>query len=95
MREQQDRLFGMVDAIVGEVGLIVEDERDAVAAGDVRRRDDGDRAPVDLGTVLDAADPAARRRAPDRHAMQHPRQRHVIDVVRLAGDLLRSVATGR
>ena len=45
--EQDDRLFGMVDDVVGEVGLVVDDQRDPVVAGDVGGRDDGELVPGD------------------------------------------------
>ena len=35
MRQQHDRLFRVIDDVVGQVRLIVEDQRDAVAAGNV------------------------------------------------------------
>ena len=57
MREQQDRLLGVIDALVGEVGLVVGDERDGVLAGDVAGGDDRDLVPGDAGAEADAADP--------------------------------------
>ena len=38
VREQHDRLFGVIDDVVGEVRLIVEDQRDAVARRECRLR---------------------------------------------------------
>ena len=38
VREQHDRLLGVIDDVVGEARLIVEDQRDAVGAGNVARR---------------------------------------------------------
>ena len=40
MREQHDRLLGVVDALGREVRLIVDDQRDDVVAGDVGGGDD-------------------------------------------------------
>ena len=39
------------------------------------------------GIEVDAEDAAARDLAADGHAVQHARQRDVVDVARLAGDL--------
>ena len=49
VREQHDRLFGVVDAVVGEARLVVDDERDAVDAGNVGGRDDDELVPGNVG----------------------------------------------
>ena len=38
MREQHDRLFGVIDDVVRQAGLVVEDERDAIGRRDVLAR---------------------------------------------------------
>ena len=48
MRQQHDGLFRMVDAIGGQARLVVEDERDAVGAGNVSRGDDDEVGPGDV-----------------------------------------------
>ena len=63
--EEDDRLFGMVDGLVGEVGLIVDDQRDDVRAGDVGGGDDDELVPGDARLEVDVADDAARRRTAD------------------------------
>ncbi len=75
MREQDDRLFGVVDDAVGEVGLVVEDERDAVGAGDVFRGDDDELVPRDAFVEDDVADAPARRGAADGRAVEHAGER--------------------
>ena len=55
MREKHDRLFRMVDAIGRQARLVVEDERDAVGAGNVSGGDDGEVGPGNVGLEVDAA----------------------------------------
>jgi hypothetical protein len=87
VREQQDRFFGMIHAPVGEAGLIVHDQRDAIAARDVGRCDDRHLLPGSGTTEGDAGDDAARNSASDRDAVQHARHCEVIDVARLSRHL--------
>jgi hypothetical protein len=87
VRQQDDRLLGMVDVSVGEVRLVVRDERDDVAPRHVSRGDDGDLIPGDGGIEVDLVEDAARDGAADRRAVQHAGQRQIVDVPRLAGDL--------
>ena len=60
MREEYDGLFGMIHEFVREAGLIVDDQRDAVFAGNVFCGDDGEFGPGNAGTEMHAADAAAR-----------------------------------
>ena len=87
MGEEDDGFFRMVDGLAREVGLIVDDQRDDVRAGNVGGRDDDELVPGHARLELDAADDAARRLAADGDAVQHPRQHQVVDVARLTGDL--------
>ncbi len=87
MREQDDGLFRMVHAIVREVRLIVDDERDAIDARNVGRRDDREARTGTGRAEVDAPDVAARRGTSDSDPVQHPRQREIVHVARLAGDL--------
>ena len=59
MREQHNRLLGVVDVCMGEVRLVVEDQRDDVAAGDVGRGDDREFIPGDAVAVADVSNGAA------------------------------------
>ena len=54
--EEDDRLFGVVDDVAGEVGLIVDDQRDDVRARDVVGGDDGELVPGDARLEIDVAD---------------------------------------
>ena len=87
VREEDDRLLGVIDPGVGEVRLIVGDQRDDVLAGNVAGANDGELVPRKRGIEANLADRAARDRAPDGRAVQHPGQRQVVDVAGLARDL--------
>ena len=47
MRQQQNRLLGMIHRSIGQTRLIVFNQRDVVLAGNVLRRDDDKLVPVD------------------------------------------------
>ena len=61
MGEEDDGFFRMVDGLAREVGLIVDDQRDDVRAGNVGGRDDDELVPGHARLEIDAADDAARR----------------------------------
>ncbi len=90
VREQQDRLRDVPDHVLGQARLIVDDERDDVAAGDVAVIDDGEARRVEQR--VDGADAAAGDRRPDRPPVQHAREDEVVDVLRRPGDLVDPVA---
>ena len=94
VREQHDGLFRVIDAIGGQARLVVEDERDAIDAGNVSGGHDHDVRPGDARLELDALDETARNGASDRGPKKHPRQREVVDVLRPASDLGRTFAAG-
>ncbi len=94
VREQEDGLFGVVDERLGKVGLVVEDERDVVRAGDVARRDDGELFPRDAFAESDARDAAARGGAAHGHAVEHPGEREVVHVTRRARHLRAPLLAG-
>ena len=85
VRQEHHRLFGMVDAVGSQAGLVVDDEGDAIDARDVSRRDDDELGPGNVGRELDALDQAAGRGTADGRAKQHPRQHEVVDVLRAPG----------
>ena len=73
MRDQHDRLLGMIHDIRREVGLVVDDQLDEIVAGDVGGGDDDEVGPIDRrieGDLLDAAarnwGGRSRRRIPRR-----------------------------
>ena len=53
MRQQQDRLFRMIHHSIGQAGLVIHDERDDIAAGNIFGGDDGELVPGDAFTELD------------------------------------------
>ena len=55
VREQHDRLLGVIDDVGREVRLIVDDQLDEVVAGDVGGGDDDELVPGDGGIERDAA----------------------------------------
>ena len=86
MSEEKNGLFGMIDDAIGEAGLIVFDESDAICAGNIFRGDDDKFVPVDAGAEGNGFYFAARDAAADGGAVKHAGQSHVIDVAGFAGD---------
>ena len=80
MGQQKNRLFRMVDHAIREARLIVFDQRDIVFPGNVLRGDDDKLAPVDFGPEGYLLDFAAWDAAADRGAIEHARQRDVVNV---------------
>src|SRR5215213_1090980 len=93
VREQHDRLFGMVYKIRGEIGLVIQDEGNIIMAGNVFGSDDGELVPRNVAFEGDACNSASRRRATHRGAVKHIGEREIIDVQRLAGDFLAAFFT--
>ena len=86
MREQHDRLGDVTDLAFDQARLIVVDQRDDVAAGNVPVVDDGETRGGEVRADVDER--AGRNRGSNRPAMQHAGKLQVVDVVRSAGDLL-------
>ena len=84
--QQHDRLLGVVDDAVGQAGLVVHDEDDAIGRRHVTRGDDREFVPRNAVAKMDVADAATRHRTSDGDTVQHARERHVVDVLRLTGD---------
>ena len=85
MRQQQNRLGDVIDLVLGQARLIVVDERDDVAAGDVAIIDDGE---TGRGRSRGEWGRARPRGIVERmvRAVEHARERQVVDVFRGAGD---------
>jgi hypothetical protein len=85
--EQQHRLLGVVDDAVGEAGLVLEDQGDAVLPRHVARVDDDDLLPRNAVAEVDAR---TRPRATGcaRWCRRASLAAQVVDVARGAGDLL-------
>ena len=86
VRDEQDRLGRVADRALGETRLIVVDQRDEVAAGDVAVVDDGE--PVAVEVQADIGNFAGRNRRANCPSIQHPRQREIVDVAGGAGDFV-------
>ena len=86
MGEQHDRLFSVVDDIVGQARLVVQEERDAIGRGDVARGHDGELVPGKAALEADAANASTRNGTPDGDAVQEARHCQIVHVARLAGD---------
>ena len=91
MCQQHDRFFGMIYAIARKVGLIVDDQRDAIRSWNIGGRDHRELVPRHAGLVTDVPDDSPRHRAADSRAEHHPRQRHVVHIPCAAGDLCLSL----
>ena len=88
MGQQQNRFFWMVNDLVRQAGLIIGDQRDAILSADIFRRHDYKFVPRNARPEPDVPDFPPRNLAADRRAVEHPWQGHVVDVLRLPGDLL-------
>ena len=88
MRKQNDRFFRVINDAVCQARLIVEDERDAVFAGNVFGGYDDEFGPVDFRGEGDFADGAARGFAADGSAVQHAGEAHVVNVEGGSGDFV-------
>ena len=85
VRKQKDRLFGMIDHSIRQAGLIVDDERNQIAAGNVFGGDNGELVPGDALAELDRFNRAAGNGTAHRGAKNHARQREIVDIASLAG----------
>ncbi len=85
MRKQKDRFFGMIDHSVRQAGLVVHDERNYIAAGNVFGGDDGELVPRDALAELDGFNRAAGNGTAHRGAKNHARQREIVNIASLAG----------
>src|SRR5579871_3191305 len=88
VREQQDRLLWMIHRAVGEAGLVIGNECNAIRPRNVLGGDDHELIPGDSGAKRDFPDLAAGNFAAYGCAMEHPGQSDVVDVLRAAGDLV-------
>ena len=83
--QQQNRFREMANRPLGEARLVVLDQRDDVAAGDISEVHDREASGVEIET--DRCDLAGRDGRPDGARVQEVGEREIVDVVRGAGDL--------
>ena len=77
----------MIDAAVGEIRLIVSDQRDDVGTRNVSGRDDRELVPWEAAAVNDVFDEAAGRLAADGRAVKHSGKEEIVNVAGLSRDL--------
>src|ERR1700730_9487503 len=80
----------MVDHSIRQTRLIVGDQRNDIFPGDIFRRYDHKLVPGGSRAKRDFPDPAPRNLAANGRTIEHGRQGHIIDVLRLSGDLVTS-----
>jgi hypothetical protein len=95
MREQHDWFLGMIDAIVRQVRLVIENQRNPIAAGNIARGDDREIGSRARGPEIDPLDVPARHRAAHGRAIQHAGKREIVDVPRLPGNLRAALEAGQ
>ena len=71
MSYKQDRLLGVIDDAISEARLIIDNERDAIAPGNIFRADYNIFVPVDTGSETDFANCSARNLAANGCAVEH------------------------
>src|SRR5262249_15755886 len=91
MSDEQNRLFWVIDAAIGQTRLVVEDKSNAVAPRNVLRGDDDVVAPVDVGVKTNFSDFTARNFAADSRSMDHSGEDDVVDIAGATGDLVWSL----
>jgi hypothetical protein len=92
--EEKNGLFGMIDDAIGQAGLIVFDEGDAIRAGDVFVGDDDEFVPIDAGAEGDGFYFAAGDAATDGGAVEHAGEGEVVDVAGFAGNFAAAFPAG-
>src|SRR6187402_264220 len=95
MGEQENRLFGMVDELIGEAGMVLDQMNNGVGARNIFRCNDDKLAPVDFFAELDRNNTTTRDFRPYCRPKPHTRERKVIDVLRFSQYLSRSLFTKR
>src|ERR1700690_851790 len=88
VREQDDRLFGVIHEFVREAGLIVNQEGNTVFTGNILRGDDRKFIPRYSGAIANAQNSPARRWATHRDSVEHSRKFDIVHILRAAGNFL-------
>src|SRR5262249_34996037 len=88
MRQQENRLFGMVHEAVGEGGLMLDKQSDAILPGDVIGHYDGEFGPRDHWIETHRDNAPARSRAAHGGAVDHSWESEIVDVVSGTSDFV-------
>ncbi len=91
MREEQNRLFGVIHSLGSEAGLVIDEQSDAVFPGNIFCLDDGELVPGDAVSETNGSNAPASEGAANRDPVQHVRKCEVVDVLRAARDFLASL----
>ena len=92
--EQKDRLFMMIHAVLGEIRLVVKNQRDIVLAGNIFGRNDCEFVPWNISLERNLLYAATCYRTAYGHAMQHARKAQIINIECLARDFLAAFFAG-
>ena len=84
----------MIYYFVGEIWLIVENQRDVVLARNVFRGDDGELVPGNIALKGNVSNAPARHRAAYGGAINHFRKGNVVNIQRLARDFFAAFLAG-
>src|SRR5262249_1574310 len=76
----------MVDGSMGEAGLIVQNKRDAVGAGDIAGAHNNKFVPRNARPEPNVVDAPARNGTPHGRPVDHARELQIVDIPRLASD---------
>src|SRR5205823_5837874 len=88
MREQDDRLFGVVYPFIGKTRLVIDEQRNRILPGDVRCCDDDELVPRNVRGKFDPEYLSACDFTSDRCAEDHAGEDQIIDVLGTAGHLV-------
>ncbi len=91
VRQNQNRLSDVTDRPLGQARLVLLDERDDVASGNVACVDDGEAGGVEVEG--DVGDVARGNRRANRPRVQQIGEREVVDIAGRAGHLVAAVLT--
>jgi hypothetical protein len=86
MSEKQDWFFGMINDSVGEVRLVIQDQRNVILARNIFGGDDRELVPGNVARKRDVLYASARDRTAHSCAVEHLGKGDVVNIERLAGD---------
>src|SRR5215469_17131082 len=93
MRQQENRLFGMIHGSIGQAWLILDNQRNAVLSRNILGGHDHKLFPRNTCPKRDLFDLASRNSAPNGRPEQHVGYRYIIDILRAASDLVATFLT--